>query len=129
MNRLTMGGLSSIIDDSYDFIIMAKVRANGNTAATRNTSEARFYLPNEIFLPLCDNPHHHHRRGVEDHHWDHRYRKLCQLRSDQRHYLQKGICHCSMLVIYPFLILLTVAIPALLYRKIARAGIIERLQQ
>jgi putative ABC transport system permease protein len=34
-----------------------------------------------------------------------------------------------MLVIYPFLILLTVAIPALLYRKIAKASIIERLRQ
>ena len=34
-----------------------------------------------------------------------------------------------MLVIYPFLILLTVAIPALLYRQIAKASIIERLRQ
>ena len=34
-----------------------------------------------------------------------------------------------MLVIYPFLILLTVAIPALLYRKIAKVSIIERLRQ
>ena len=34
-----------------------------------------------------------------------------------------------MLVIYPFLILLTVAIPAMLYRKIAKASIIERLRQ
>ena len=57
MNHLTMSGLSSIIDGSYDFIIMAKVRANENTATTRNTGEARFYLPTEIFLPLCDNPH------------------------------------------------------------------------
>ena len=34
-----------------------------------------------------------------------------------------------MLVIYPFLILLTIAIPALLYRQIAKASIIERLRQ
>jgi len=57
MNHLTMNGLSSTIDGSYDFIIMAKVRANENTATTRNTGEARFYLPTEIFLPLCENPH------------------------------------------------------------------------
>ena len=34
-----------------------------------------------------------------------------------------------MLVIYPFLILLTVAIPTLLYRQIAKDSIIERLRQ
>ena len=34
-----------------------------------------------------------------------------------------------MLVIYPFLILLTVAIPALLYRQIAKVSIIERLDK
>ena len=34
-----------------------------------------------------------------------------------------------MLVIYPFLILLTVTIPALLYRQIAKISIIERLHQ
>ena len=34
-----------------------------------------------------------------------------------------------MLVIDPFLILLTVAIPALLYRQIAKVSIIERLRQ
>ncbi len=57
INHLTMNGLSSAIDGSYDFIVMAKVRANENTATTRNTGEARFYLPTEIFLPLCENPH------------------------------------------------------------------------
>ncbi len=57
MNHLTMDGLSATITDSYDFIIMAKVRVSENTATTRNTGEARFYLPTEIFLPLCDNPH------------------------------------------------------------------------
>ena len=34
-----------------------------------------------------------------------------------------------MLVIYPFLILMTVAIPALLYRQIAKDSIMERLRQ
>jgi len=34
-----------------------------------------------------------------------------------------------MLVIYPFLILLTATIPALLYRQIAKVSIIERLRQ
>jgi putative ABC transport system permease protein len=34
-----------------------------------------------------------------------------------------------MLMIYPFLILMTVAIPALLYRLIAKVSIIERLRQ
>ncbi|MDE6601714.1 MAG: ABC transporter permease [Lachnospiraceae bacterium] len=57
INHLTVDGLSTTITDSHDFIIMAKVRANENTATTRNTGEARFYLPTEIFLPLCDNPH------------------------------------------------------------------------
>ena len=57
INHLEVEGLSSTITDSYDFTIMAKVRVNENTATTRNTGESRFYLPTEIFLPLCDNPH------------------------------------------------------------------------
>ena len=57
INHLKAEGLSATVTDSYDFIIMAKVRANENTATTRNTGETRFYLPTEIFLPLCDNPH------------------------------------------------------------------------
>ena len=57
INHLKAEELSTTITDSYDFIIMAKVRANENTATTRNTGEARFYLPTEIFLPLCENPH------------------------------------------------------------------------
>lgn len=57
INHLKAEELSTTITDSYDFIIMAKVRANENTATTRNTGEARFYLPTDIFLPLCDNPH------------------------------------------------------------------------
>ena len=57
INHLKAEELSTTIIDSYDFIIMAKVRANENTATTRNTGESRFYLPTEIFLPLCENPH------------------------------------------------------------------------
>ena len=57
INHLEAEGLSSTITDSYDFIIMAKIRANENTATTRNTGETRFYLPTEVFLPLCDQPH------------------------------------------------------------------------
>ena len=57
INHLKAEELSTTITDSYDFIILAKVRANENTATTRNTGEARFYLPTEIFLPLCDTPH------------------------------------------------------------------------
>ncbi len=57
INHLKAEELSTTITDSYDFIIMAKVRANENTATTRNTGESRFYLPTEIFLPLCENPH------------------------------------------------------------------------
>ena len=57
INHLKAEELSTTITDSYDFIILAKVRANENTATTRNTGETRFYLPTDIFLPLCDNPH------------------------------------------------------------------------
>ena len=34
-----------------------------------------------------------------------------------------------MLAVYPFLLLLTAAIPALMYRQIAKVSIIERLHQ
>ncbi|MDE6455530.1 MAG: ABC transporter permease, partial [Dysosmobacter sp.] len=57
INHLKAEGLSTTITDSYDFIILAKVRVNENTATTRNTGEARFYLPTGIFLPLCDHSH------------------------------------------------------------------------
>ncbi|MDE5717961.1 MAG: ABC transporter permease [Lachnospiraceae bacterium] len=57
INHLKAEELSTTITGSYDFIILAKVRANENTATTRNTGESRFYLPTDIFLPLCDNPH------------------------------------------------------------------------
>lgn len=57
LNHLSMDGLSSTISGSYDFIIMAKVRTNENTATTRNTGSTRFYLPTENYLPLCDQPH------------------------------------------------------------------------
>ena len=57
INHLRAEELSTTITDSYDFIVLAKVRANENTATTRNTGETRFYLPTEIFLPLCGHPH------------------------------------------------------------------------
>lgn len=57
LNHITMDGLFSTIDRSFDVVIMAKVRANENTATTRNTGAARLYLPTEDYLPLCDNPH------------------------------------------------------------------------
>ena len=57
LNHLTMDGLSSSTNGSYDFIIMAKVRTNENSMTTRNTGSTRFYLPTEIYLPLCNQPH------------------------------------------------------------------------
>ncbi len=51
-----MDGLSSSIGESYEFIIMAKVRNNENTTTTYQTGTARFYLPTENYLPLCDQP-------------------------------------------------------------------------
>ena len=89
MNHLTGSGLSSIIDDSYDFIIMATSAVPGvllSVVVVRGISGGiGFFICQFVMWPMP--------------------------------------------VIYPFLIHLTVAIPALLYRKIARAGIIERLQQ
>lgn len=57
LNCVSMDGLSSSIGEGYEFIIMAKVRNNENTTTTRNTGTARFYLPTETFLPLCNQPH------------------------------------------------------------------------
>ncbi len=57
INHIIMDGLSGNTEESYDFTIMAKVRTNENTTTTRNTGTTRFYIPTEIFLPLCDNPH------------------------------------------------------------------------
>ena len=57
LNHLAMDGLSSSTSGSYDFIIMAKVRTNENSMTTRNTGSTRFYLPTEIYLPLCNQPH------------------------------------------------------------------------
>lgn len=50
-------GLTNTIDGTFDLTVMAKVRLNENTDTTRNTGEARFYLPTGQFLPLCRNPH------------------------------------------------------------------------
>lgn len=57
LNHIRKDGLSDNIGESYEFIIMAKVRNNENTTTTRNTGASRLYLPTEIFLPLCDQPH------------------------------------------------------------------------
>lgn len=57
LHHIDMDGLSSTTNGSYDFIIMAKVRTNENTATTRNTGSTRFYLPTENYLPLCNQPH------------------------------------------------------------------------
>ena len=36
---------------------MAKVLINENTDTIRSTGFAKFYMPTEVFLPLCDQPH------------------------------------------------------------------------
>lgn len=56
-HHIIMDGLSGSEDGEYDFMIMAKVRINENTDTTRSTGAARFYMPTENYLPLCDNPH------------------------------------------------------------------------
>ncbi len=57
LNHIRKDGLFGSIGESYEFIIMAKVRNNENTNTTRNTGASRLYLPTEIFLPMCDQPH------------------------------------------------------------------------
>lgn len=56
-NHVSMDGLSSVTDNRFDLIVMAKVCANENTATTRNTGATRFYMPTENYLPLCASPH------------------------------------------------------------------------
>lgn len=56
-HHVTMDGLTGTIDGAFELTIMAKVRINENTDTTRNTGEARFYLPTGQFLPLCGQPH------------------------------------------------------------------------
>lgn len=56
-HHVTKDGLNRTLDSTFDLTVMAKVRINENTDTTRNTGEARFYLPTEQFLPLCRNPH------------------------------------------------------------------------
>ncbi len=89
MNHLTGSGLSSIIDGSYDFIIMATSAVPGvllSVVVVRGISGGiGFFICQFVMWPMP--------------------------------------------VIYPFLILLTVAIPALLYRQIAKDSTIERLRQ
>lgn len=56
-HHVAQDGLTSTIDSTFDLTVMAKVRINENTDTTRNTGEARFYLPTGQFLPLCETPH------------------------------------------------------------------------
>lgn len=56
-NHVQMDGLSSNIDNSFDCKVMAKVLINENTDTIRSTGFAKFYMPTEVFLPLCDQPH------------------------------------------------------------------------
>lgn len=56
-NHVQMDGLSSRIDNSFDCKVMAKVLINENTDTIRSTGFAKFYMPTEVFLPLCDQPH------------------------------------------------------------------------
>jgi len=57
LNHIRKDGLSGSIGESYEFTIMAKIRKNENTTTTRNTGASRLYLPTEIYLFLCDQPH------------------------------------------------------------------------
>ena len=56
-HHVAKDGLNNTIDVTFDLTVMAKMRINENTDTTRNTGEARFYLPTEQFLPLCRTPH------------------------------------------------------------------------
>ena len=53
LHYISMDGLSNTANRSYDFIIMANVRANENTVTPRHTGSTRFYLPAENYIPLC----------------------------------------------------------------------------
>lgn len=52
-----MNGLSSSIDNNFDCKVMAKVLINENTDTIRSTGFAKFYMPTDVFLPLCEQPH------------------------------------------------------------------------
>lgn len=56
-NHVQMNGLSSSIDNSFDCKVMAKVLINENTDTIRSTGLAKFYMPTDVFLPLCGQPH------------------------------------------------------------------------
>ena len=56
-NHVQMNGLSSSIDNSFDCKVMAKVLINENTDTIRSTGFAKFYMPTDVFLPLCEQPH------------------------------------------------------------------------
>ena len=56
-NHVQMDGLSSNIDNSFDCKVMAKVLINENTDTIRSTGFEKFYMPTDVFLPLCEQPH------------------------------------------------------------------------
>lgn len=56
-HHVKMNGLSSSTENSFACTVMAKVVVNENTDTTRNTGAARFYMPTDVFLPLCEHPH------------------------------------------------------------------------
>ena len=56
-NHVQMNGLSSSIDNNFDCKVMAKVLINENTDTIRSTGFAKFYMPTDVFLPLCEQPH------------------------------------------------------------------------
>ena len=107
-------GLSSAIDSAFELTVMVKVRINENTDTTRNTGEARFYLPTGQFLPLCENPH------MASYPFNAKDGAEAAVEEFLSGYVEK---------VEPFLLLLTMVIPAILCRWGAKASIIERLRQ
>lgn len=57
-HHFTRDGLSISRDKTTELTVMAKVRIHENTDTVRsNSATTRFYLPTEVYLPLCHNPH------------------------------------------------------------------------
>lgn len=57
-HHFTRDGLSISRDKTTELIVMAKVRIHENTDTVRsNSATTRFYLPTEVYLPLCHKPH------------------------------------------------------------------------
>lgn len=58
LHHFTRDGLSISRDKTTELTVMAKVRIHENTDTVRsNSATTRFYLPTEVYLPLCHNPH------------------------------------------------------------------------